>query len=98
MTRRGTRRSGPAGAQGSSSGHGPWPQAYHLVPGDEGLSQGALGRKLLANRRYECVKRRPGQILQDFFAAENMAYADAVKEGMRIDTTGERIKCSPRVA
>ena len=45
----------------------------------------ALDKRLLANRRYEAVARRPGQTLQDFFATENMAYADAVKAGVGID-------------
>ena len=31
------------------------------------------------------IARRPGQTLQDFFATENMAYADAVKTGVGID-------------
>ena len=33
----------------------------------------------------KAVARRPGQTLQDFFATENMAYADAVKAGVWID-------------
>ena len=40
---------------------------------------------LLRIRRYEAISRRPGQTLQDFFATENMAFADAVKAGVGID-------------
>ena len=45
----------------------------------------ALDRRLIANRRCEAISRRTGQTLQDFFATENMAYADAVKAGVGID-------------
>ena len=38
----------------------------------------ALDKRLPANRPCEATSRRPGQTLQDFFATENMAYADAV--------------------
>ena len=51
----------------------------------KGYKKDALDRRLLANRRYEAIARRPGQTLQDFFATENMAYADAVKAGVGID-------------
>ena len=51
----------------------------------QGYKKYAMDRRLLANRRYEAIARRPGQILQDFFATENMAYADAVKAGVGID-------------
>ena len=51
----------------------------------KGYKKDALDKRLLANRRYEAVARRPGQTLQDFFATENMAYADAVKAGVGID-------------
>ena len=50
----------------------------------KGYKKDALGKRLFANRRYEAIARRPGQTLQDFFATENMAYADAVKAGVRI--------------
>ena len=40
---------------------------------------------LLRIRRYGAISRRPGQTLQEFFATENMAYADAVKAGVEID-------------
>ena len=52
----------------------------------KGYKKDALDRRLLANRRYEAVARRPGQTLQDFFETENMAHADAVKAGVGIDT------------
>ena len=45
----------------------------------KGYKKDALDARLLANRRYEAIARSPGQTLQDFFATENMAYADAVK-------------------
>ena len=51
----------------------------------KGHKKDALDRRLLANRRYEAIARRPGQTFQDFFATENMAYADAVNAGVRID-------------
>ena len=52
---------------------------------DKGYKKDALDRRLLANRRYEAIARRPGLTLQDFFATENMAYADTVKAGVGID-------------
>ena len=45
----------------------------------------ALDKRVLANRGYEVIARRPGQTLQDFFATENMASADDVKAGVGID-------------
>ena len=51
----------------------------------KGYKKDALDKRLLANRRYEAIARRPGQTLQDFFETENMAYADAVKAGVGID-------------
>ena len=51
----------------------------------KGNKKDALDRRHLANRRYEAIARRPGQTLQDFFATENKAYADAVKAGVGID-------------
>ena len=51
----------------------------------KGYKKDALDRRLLANRRCEAIARRPGQTLQDFFAVESMAYADAVKAGVGID-------------
>ena len=51
----------------------------------KGNKKYALDRRLLANRRHEAIARRPGETLQDFFATENMAYADAVKAGVGID-------------
>ena len=51
----------------------------------KGYKKDALDRRLIANRRYEAISRRPGQTLQDFFATENMAYADAVQAGVGID-------------
>ena len=51
----------------------------------KGYKKDALDMRLLANRRYEGIARRPGQTLQDFFATEDMAYADAVKAGAGID-------------
>ena len=51
----------------------------------KGYKKYVLDRRLIANRRYEATARRPGQTLQDFFATENMACADAVKAGVGID-------------
>ena len=51
----------------------------------KGYKKDALDRRLIANRRYEAIARRPGQTLQDFLATEKMAYADAVKAGVGID-------------
>ena len=42
-------------------------------------------KRFLANRLHEAIARRPGQTLQDLFATENMAHADAVKAGVGID-------------
>ena len=64
------------------------PDGYKLILvflEKKGYKKDALDRRLLANRRYEAIARRPGQTLQDFFATENMAYADAVKAGVGID-------------
>ena len=51
----------------------------------KGYKKDAPDRRLLANLRFEAIARRPGQTLQDFFATENVAYADAVKAGVGID-------------
>ena len=51
----------------------------------KGYKKDALDKRLLVNRRYEAISRRPEQSLQDFFATENVAYADAVKAGVGID-------------
>ena len=64
------------------------PEGYKLILlflEQKGHKKDALDKRLLANRRYEAVARRPGQTLQDFFATKNMAYADAVKAGVGID-------------
>ena len=64
------------------------PEGYKLILlflEQKGYKKDALDKQLVANRRYEAVARRPGQTLQDFFATENMAYADAVKAGVGID-------------
>ena len=45
----------------------------------------ALDKRPFADRRCEAVSRRSGQTLQDFFATENVAYADALKAGVGID-------------
>lgn len=47
----------------------------------KGYRKEALDRKLLATRRHDTLTRRPYQ----FFALENMACADAVKEGATVD-------------
>ena len=63
------------------------PDGYRLILvflEKKGYKKNALDRRLIANRRCEAVARRPGQNLQDFFATENMAYADAVKAGVGI--------------
>ena len=56
----------------------------------KGFKKDALDKRLLANRRYEAISRRPGQTLQNFFATENMAYADAVKLVLDLIQTGVR--------
>ena len=64
------------------------PDGYKLIVvflEKKGYKKDALDRRLIANRRYEAISRRPGQTLQDFFATENMAYADAIKAGVGID-------------
>ena len=64
------------------------PEGYKMILlflEQKGYKKDALDKRLVANRRYEAVARRPGQTLQDFFATENMAYADAVKAGVGID-------------
>ena len=64
------------------------PEGYKLILlflEQKGYKKDALDKRLLANRRYEAVARRPGQTLQDFFATEKMAFADAVKTGVGID-------------
>ena len=50
-----------------------------------GYKKQSLDCKLLAQKRYEAVTRRPHQSLLDYFAVENMAYADSMKEGVTID-------------
>ena len=50
-----------------------------------GYKKPSLDCKLLAQKRYEAVLRRPHQSLLDYFAVENMAYADSLKEGLTID-------------
>ena len=64
------------------------PDGYKLISvflEKKGYKKDALDRRLAANRWYEAIARRPGRTLQDFFATENMAYADAVKAGVGID-------------
>ena len=64
------------------------PVVYKLIPlllEKKGYKKDALDKQLLANRRYEAISRRPGQTMQDLFATENMAYADAVKAGVGIE-------------
>ena len=64
------------------------PDGYKLILvflEKKGYKKNALDKRLLANRRNKAIARRPGQTLQDFFATENMAYADAVKAGVGID-------------
>ena len=64
------------------------PEGYKLILvflERKGYKKDALDKRLLANRRYEAIARRPGQTLQDFFATENMAYADAVKASVGLD-------------
>ena len=64
------------------------PEGYKLILvflEKKGYKKDALDKRLFANRRYEAIARRPGQTLQDFFATENMAYADAVEAGVGID-------------
>ena len=64
------------------------PDGYKLILlflEKKGYKKDALDRRLLANRRYDAFARRPGQTLQDFFATENMAKADAVKAGVGTD-------------
>ena len=64
------------------------PDGYKLILvflEKKGCKKDALDRRLRANRRYEAIARRPGQTLQDFFATENMAYANAVKPCVGID-------------
>ena len=51
----------------------------------KGYKKDSLDRKLLARRRYEALARRQGQSLQEFFSIENMAYADALRDGVTID-------------
>ena len=61
------------------------PERYKLILvflEKKGNKKYALDKRLLANRQYEAISRRPGQ---DFFATESMAYADAVKAGVGID-------------
>ena len=75
------------------------PEGYKLILvflEKKGCKKDALDKRLIANRWYETVSRRPGQTLQDFFATENMAYADAVKAGVGINPD-RRITCSSRV-
>ena len=64
----------------------------------KGHKKDAFDKRLLANRRYEATSRHPGQTLQDFFATGNMAYAYAVKAGVRIDPDRRDITCSFGVA
>ena len=64
------------------------PEGYKLILlflEKKGYKKDALDERLLGNRWYEAISRRPGQTLQDFFAAENMADADALKAAVGID-------------
>ena len=64
------------------------PDGYKLILvflEKKGYKKETLDKRLLANRRYEAISRRPGQTLQGFFATENMAYDDVVKAGVGID-------------
>ena len=64
------------------------PDGYKLILvflEKKGYKKDALDRRLLANRRYEAIARRPGQTLQDFFATEKMASADSVVPGVGLD-------------
>ena len=51
----------------------------------KGYKKDALDKRPFANRRYQVKSRRLGQIVQDFFATENMAFADAVNAGVGIE-------------
>ena len=51
----------------------------------KGYKKESLDRKLLAQKNYDAIRRRQGQTLQDYFAVENMAYADAINQGLKID-------------
>ena len=65
------------------------PDGYKLILlflEKKGYKKDALDKRLLANSRYEAIARRPGQTVQDFFATENMAYADAVNAGVGTDS------------
>ena len=50
-----------------------------------GYKKPSLDRKILAQKRYEAIQRRPHQSLLDYFAVENMAFADATRDGLKID-------------
>ena len=57
------------------------PDGYKLVLvllEKKGYKKDALDRRLLANRRYEAVARRPEQTLQDFLATENTWHAQTL--------------------
>ena len=51
----------------------------------EGYKKYAVDKRLLANRWYEAIPRRPGQTLQDSLSTENMAHTAAVGAGVGID-------------
>ena len=64
------------------------PERYKLILlflEKKGSKKDAPDKRLLPNRRYEAISRRPGRTLQDFFATENVANAEAVKAGVGID-------------
>ena len=51
----------------------------------QGYKKPSLDRKVLAQKRHETIQRRPHQSLLDYFAIENMAFADATRDGLKID-------------
>ena len=64
------------------------PEGYTLILlflETKAYKKDALDTRLLPNRRYEAISRRPGQTLQDFLASENMTHGDAGKAGVGID-------------
>ena len=76
------------------------PEGYKLILvflEKQGYKKDALDKRLLANRRYEAIARRPGQTLHDFLGTENVAHADAMKAGVGIDPD-RRAYHSSRVA
>eukprot|EP00969_Alexandrium_andersonii_P373734 15484691-Alexandrium_andersonii.AAC.1 len=49
-----------------------------------GYQKFSVGRKMQAQRLYDSLRRQGRETLRAFFARENMAVADLIREGVRL--------------